>query len=140
MAGAVRSKALAAGTGAGFVAGIGLAGGAVAATGGETTGGKTTGGKTGAGLAFGRSGVIVVEAMAGDSKGRGEGGRTAAAGEGAGLGLGAGVDADDPPASPLIRSTIPSSRLARVLFLTSRPHSWIRSSKSWLFSPSSLAN
>ena len=42
--------------------------------------------------------------------------------------------------SSLIRSTVDGSRLARALTLTSSPHFWIRSSNSWLLSPSSFAN
>jgi hypothetical protein len=68
------------------------------------------------------------------SEGVGDGDR---AGAGAGGGLtataaGVGPEAASAPpfASPLIFSTIDSSRLARVLFLTSSPHFWMRSSKS----------
>ena len=40
----------------------------------------------------------------------------------------------------LIRSTIPGSRLASALPLTGSSHSWMRSSSSWLFKPSSFAS
>jgi len=40
----------------------------------------------------------------------------------------------------LIRSTVAGSKLARALTLTSSPHFWIRSSRSWLLRPSSFAS
>jgi hypothetical protein len=42
--------------------------------------------------------------------------------------------------SARILSTVVESRLAKALTLTSRPHFWILSSSSGLFSPSSLAS
>ncbi len=60
--------------------------------------------------------------------------------DGAGLALGASFPVDGCLISSLIRSTVDGSRLAKALTLTSRPQFWIRSSNSWLFSPSSFAN
>jgi hypothetical protein len=63
-----------------------------------------------------------------------------------GTDLGVGVLALGACCSPdwsinsLIFSTVDVSRLAKALTLTSSPHFWIRSSSSWLFSPSSFAN
>ena len=84
--------------------------------------------------------------LGGNTEATGRGvGFAGAGGEGGGVAIGAGA----PLASlaggacfinPLIRSTVDGSRLARALTLTSSPHFWIRSSSSWLFSPSSFAN
>lgn len=108
--------------------------------------------------ATGREGAAAApDAAARLTLGAGEsGGKTDATGRGVGLetvdtdaaaGLAGGAEAlwTSPPVraslnSPLIRSTVGGSRLASALTLTSSPHSWIRSSSSWLFSPSSFAN
>ena len=130
-------------TGGAATTGVVAAAGAVTGVGGAW--GRATGGS-----GLGRSGAVVA-AMGGDSGvfGRGEGGT------GAGIGFGrtgaSGAAAEGPDGaeageagadfdSPRIRSTIPSSKLARVLFLTSSPHVWIRSRRSWLLSPNSFAN
>jgi hypothetical protein len=78
-----------------------------------------------------------------------ERGVTAGLGAAAGPGAGAGtVDAGgaaagralSAPINSLIRSTVDGSRLAKALTLTSSPHFWIRSSRSWLLRPSSFAS
>ena len=80
-------------------------------------------GGVGRGAGFG--GVVIAGAVTAGFTG----GAAAAEGDGA-----------DPRSKSLICSTIPGSRLAKALSLTSRPHFWIRSSNSWLFRPSSFAN
>ena len=65
--------------------------------------------------------------------------------EGSTLGAGAAFDTggaalDSLLTSCLIRSAMAGSRLARALTLTSSPHFWIRSRRSWLLKPSSFAN
>ncbi len=62
------------------------------------------------------------------------------AGAGADLALRASFPVDGCLINSLIRSTVDGSRLAKALTLTSSPQFWIRSSNSWLFSPSSFAN
>jgi hypothetical protein len=64
-------------------------------------------------------------------------------GDGSTLGAGAAFDSWGPGSlrtNCRIRSTMARSRLARALTLTSRPHFWIRSSRSWLLKPNSFAN
>jgi hypothetical protein len=89
-------------------------------------------------LAPGRGAVVAVGLIGGVSEGLGRG-----VGDDDGLVVaGAGADCDVGALfiNCLIRSTIPGSRLARALTLTSSPHFWIRSSNSGLLRPSSFAN
>jgi hypothetical protein len=60
--------------------------------------------------------------------------------DGAGLAFWASGPVDGCLINSLIRSTVDGSRLAKALTLTSSLQFWIRSSNSWLFSPSSFAN
>lgn len=115
----------AAGGGVGAVAGAAEAGGEADAGAGGGVAADVAAGVGGAGAVLGRSGAVV-GAMAGVSEGLGAGARA-----GAGLGAVAGADfatfgaVAEPAARCLIRSTVASSRLARVLFFTSSPHFWM---------------
>ena len=98
-------------------------------------------------LMTGFSGEVEGPGFAAGGDGRETGGRSAAGGlkrKLAWLRANAKRAAEGPPPEPaincLIRSTVGGSMTASALVLTSRPHFWIRSMSSWLFSPSSFAN
>ncbi len=84
-------------------------------------------------------GAVVDEAAIGNVSGGLERGPDA----GSTLGAAGAFEAEVPCSlltSCLIRSDMAGSRLARALTLTSSPHFWIRSRRSWLLRPSSFAN
>lgn len=118
-----------------MTSGAGRAGAGVAGA-GVDSGAATCGGGAGtvAWSDFGAAGAV--ERMAGVSEGAGLSGRD----DGLATGGSAGFPADSSWNFARICSTVGESRPAKILDFTSKPHVWIRSSSSWLFTPSSFAN